>query len=184
MQTISITPEHYEFVAQYAPKQDIGGFSNLSAHDLNKATRHDYQITGVLGELSWYLFRYGNYNKLQALLDQKHQELRPLHKGDGGLDDIITYNGYTRKIDIKSSHVTDIDKISHLNLVIPEREFHTNMIYVCAFTVGPNRTQVEEVVLAGWCVNEDVHKRWRYDPHKYCVPVPELRKLEVLQKIL
>lgn len=184
MEIIQITQEHRDFIAQYAPNQDIGGFSNLSTHDLGKATRHDFQLTGIAGELAWYLYRYGTYDKLKKLLDQKFAELRPQRKGDNGLDDIITHNGTTRYVDIKSSHVTNHDKISRLNLVIPEREFHQQMIYVCAFTVGQDRSNVEEVVLAGWCANEHVHKRWKYDPNKYCVPVDELRDLTILKKIL
>ena len=153
MEVIKITQEHRDFVAEYAPKQTIGGFSNLSKDDLSKATRHDYQITGIMGELAFALYRYGNYDKLKALLDQKYRELRPARKGDNGLDDIITHNSTTRYIDIKSSHVSNIDKIMHLNLVVPEREYHQKMIYVAAFTIGNNRQEVKEVVLAGWPVN-------------------------------
>src|SRR5271157_1159154 len=116
METITITQEHRDFIAQYAPNQDIGGFSNLSKQDLGKATRHDFQLTGIAGELGFYLYRYGNYDKLKSLLDQKFVELRPARKGDDGLDDIITHNGTTRYIDIKSSHVVNKDKIPYLNL--------------------------------------------------------------------
>lgn len=184
METIEIIEAYRPFVEEYAEKQTIGGFSNLAPTDLGKASRLDYQKTALYGELAWALYRYGNYEKLQALLDQKFAELRPQRKGDEGLDDIITHNGTTRYIDIKSSHVSDPDKIPFLNLVIPEREFHQKMIYVCAFTVGPDRSHVEEVVLAGWCANEHVHKRWKYDPNKYCVPVDDLRDLAILKKIL
>lgn len=184
METIKITQEHRDFVTKYAPGQDIGGFSNLASKDLGKASRLDFQYTGIYGELAWYLYRYGNYDKLKNLLEYKFAILRPTKKGDNGFDDEITHNGMTRFIDIKSSHVKDINKITNLNLVIPEREYHEKMIYVCAFTIGPNRERVEEVILAGWCANEQVTKKWFYDPSKYCVPISDLRKLLALKKIL
>lgn len=184
MELVNLSQEHRDLVANYAPKYTLGGYSNLSKDDLNKATRHDFQLGGIAAEVGWYLYRYGNYDKLQKLLDFKYEYLRPLRKGDDGLDDSITHNGNTRKIDIKSSHTVDIDRIQYLNLVIPEREFHQQMIYVAAFTIGPSRENIQQVALAGWCGSEDVHKRWKYDPKKYCVPVNELRNLEVLKKIL
>lgn len=187
MEVIKISQEHKDFVLKYAPGQDIGGFSNLSSTDLKKSSRLGFQYTGIYGELAWYIYRYGSYGKLAELLDYKFQNLRPNKKGDGGLDDQVTHNGLTRLIDIKSSHVTDIDKLPRLNLVIPEREYHQNMIYVGAFTVGPStsdRLDVTEVVLAGWCANEHVTDRWGIDPDKYAVKVPDLKNLEALKKIL
>ena len=184
MEVIKITQEHRDFVSNYAPGQDIGGFSNLASKDLNKATRLDFQYTGIYGELAWYIYRYGSYDKLKNLLEYKFNVLRPNKKGDNGFDDEVTHNGLTRFIDVKSSHVGDVEKIQRLNLVIPEREYHDHMIYVCAFTAGKSRENVDEVVLAGWCANEHVNKRWFYDPSKYCVPVSDLRKLSALKKIL
>lgn len=186
MEVIKITQEHRDFVAQYAPNQDIGGFSNLSKEDLKKASRLGFQHTGVLCEVGWNLFRYGNLNKLQELLDFKFANLRPTGKGDEGYDDEITHNGFTRRIDIKGSHITNKDWMSKLNLVIPEREYHEKMIYVCAFTVGQSaedRLNVEEVILAGWVPNEQVKERWRVDPKKYAVQVPNLRDLSSLKKV-
>ena len=179
-----ITSEHRDFVARYAPGQDIGGFSNLSKNDLSKASRLDFQYTGIYGELAWYLYRYGNLDKLQNLLEQKFRELRPQRKGDDGLDDIVTHNGKTRNIDIKSSYVPNVDKIQYLNLVVPEREYHPDMIYVGAFTVGSDRRNIDQVMLAGWCANEHITRRWKVDPKKFCVSVQDLRDLSVLKKIL
>jgi hypothetical protein len=184
MEIINIQPEHLQFIEKYAPQQDIGGFSNLATADLSKATRLDYQLTGIAGELAWYLYRYHSLEKLGKLLDFKFETLRPTRKGDDGYDDKITHNSKTRLVDIKTSHVVDEKKIPRLNLVIPEREFHKDMIYVCAFSVGKTRREIEKVILAGWCANEHVTKRWAYDPNKYCVPVEDLRNLDILKKIL
>jgi hypothetical protein len=181
---INIESEKFDTIKKYAELQTIGGFSNLANNDLQKASRYDFQITGLSGEIAWYLYRYGSVDKLINLLDYKYQTLRPKNKGDDGHDDIITHNGTSRKVDVKTSHVMDENKISYLNLVIPEREYHTNMIYIAAFAVGVSRDQVKKVILAGWAANEHIQKRWKYDPKKYCVPVSELKKLEVLKKIL
>jgi hypothetical protein len=186
MEVIPITQEHRDFVLKYGPNQDIGGFSNLGKEDLKKSSRLGFQYTGLFAELGWALYRYGNLDKLQKLLDFKFATLRPSGKGDEGYDDEITHNNFTRKIDIKGSHITNKDWISKLNLVIPEREYHEKMIYVCAFTIGlsaEDRLNVDEVVLAGWVSNEKVVERWRVDPKKYAVRVPDLRDLSVLRKI-
>ena len=64
MEEVEITKEHQDFVVPYAKGRDLGGFSNLGKNDLQKSTRLDFQYTGLYGELAWYLFRYGNYEKL------------------------------------------------------------------------------------------------------------------------
>lgn len=184
---IKITQEHKEFVEKYAPGQDIGGFSNLSSDDLKKSSRLGFQYTGIYGELAWYIYRYGSYDKLGELLEFKINNLRPTKQGDGGFDDQVTYKNLTRLIDIKSTHVSDKFWIPKLNLVIPEREFHEKMIYIGAFTIGKDsndRLNIDEVLLAGWCANEHVSARWTKDPKKYAVRVPDLKNLDLLKKIL
>jgi hypothetical protein len=184
MQTIKMTEENKEFVKVYAEKQTIGGFSNLSKTDLQKNSRLQYQMTGVYGELAFYTYRYGSTDKLKSILDYKFENLRPKNTGDGGMDDIVEIDGVKKLIDIKTSHVTDLNKIQYLNLIIPPREFHPNSIYVCAFTVGADRLNVDQVVLAGWCWSEDVKKKWPIDPVKFCVPFKDLRDIKELEKIL
>lgn len=177
---VVLNKEHLSFVDSRAPSLDIGGFSNLKKKDLTKASRLDYQYTGLYGELAWYLHRYGDYNKFQHILDYKLEICRKNNIGDSGYDDSITHNNKTRYLDIKSTHVDNEVRINNLNLVIPPREFHDNMIYICAFTVGKTRRAVDKVVLTGWCINEDVHKKWEYDKTKFCVPVRELRDIKEL----
>lgn len=179
---IDIKPEHKKIVDEYAPKQTIGGLTNLSNHDISKATRQDFQYTGIYGEIAWHLFRYKNLDKLIETLDTKYKELRPKRKGDDGIDDLLTFRGLTRKIDIKSTHCSN-DDIERLNLIVPNREYHENTIYIAAYTIGKSRQNVEKVILAGWANNERVVKIWRLDePNKRCVPVPELRKMSLLEK--
>jgi hypothetical protein len=178
---ISITEEHKKFIDIYAEKQTIGGFSNLASKDLSKASRNDYQKTGVAGEISWFLFRENKIDRLKEILDFKFKILRPQNKGDNGFDDQITSNGKTRYVDIKTSYTEDEERIKYLNLVIPEREFHQNMIYVCAFTIGESRININKVILAGWAITEDVHKKWKYDAAKWCVPVSDLRDMKELE---
>jgi len=180
MKKIELKNKYNDFINEYAKKQTIGGYSNLSKLDLEKASRLEFQFTAVQGELSWYIYRYGNYDKLKDLLDHKFQTLRPASKGDGGFDDSITHNNKTRLVDIKTSHCESVERIKYLNLIIPQREFHKNMIYVCAFSIGKSRDDVDSVILAGWCINEDIHRRWAYDNSKYCVPVNELRDMAEL----
>lgn len=177
---IEIPKECKAFLGEFAEKQTIGGFSNLAKEDLAKASRLDFQFTGIQGELSWYIHRYNSINKLKDLLDYKFANLRPANKGDGGFDDSITYNNKTRLVDIKTSHCESIDRIKRLNLIVPAREYHEHMIYVCAFSIGKTRQDVDKVVLAGWCINEDIHRKWAYDNNKWCVPVSELRDMKEL----
>lgn len=181
---IPISKQDLEFVCKYAERQTIGGYSNLSKSDLSKASRNEFQWTGISAESAWYTYRYGNYDKLRELLDFKFNNLRPQRKGDGGFDDSITYNDKTRLIDIKASHIENTKRIQYLNLIIPRREFHLNSIYLCAFTVGKTRTEIEKVILQGWVFNEDVHKKWPIDPNKFCVPVKELRPMEEMEQYL
>jgi hypothetical protein len=181
---IPFTKEHLEFAKVYAEKQTIGGFSNLASSDLKKASRYAFQITGVLSEAAFYIYRYGSIDKLKSLLDLKFETLRPAKKGDGGFDDSVVIDKKTRLIDIKGSHAEDRDRIKRLNLVIPEREFHQNMIYVCAFTVGKSRETPDSAVLQGWVFNEEISKRWYYDQRKYCVAVPDLRDMKEFDRYI
>lgn len=176
--------EHMDFIQKYAKKQTIGGLSNLSNFDLKKASRESFQITGVAGEVSWYLYRYGNIDKLKSMLDYKFETLRPERKGDDGFDDSITYNNKTRFVDIKTSHTIDEDRIKYLNLIIPKREWHQNMIYIAAFTVGKDRENIDKVVLAGWKFNEYIHKKWSYDENKLCVPFSDLSDMKDLNEYI
>jgi hypothetical protein len=177
---VPLGKEYFKLIESRAPSLDIGGFSNLDKKDLSKASRLDYQYTGLYGELAWYLYRYGNPHKFVDVLDDKFAKLRPQNKGDNGFDDSITHNNKTRLLDVKSTYVENKERIKYLNLVIPQREFHNNMIYVCAFTVGKDRRNIDEVVLAGWCIDEDVHKKWKYDNSKFCVPIKDLRDIKEL----
>lgn len=184
MISVEIGKKYSDFIERYAEFQTIGGYSNLDKSDLKKASRNDFQRTGVVGEVAFYLHRYGSIDKLKELLDLKFETLRPTKKGDGGFDDSITFNNKTRLVDIKTSHVEHQDKIKFLNLVIPQKEFHPNMIYVCAFSIGPSRKEVNSVILAGWEINECINKRWKYDDSKWCVPVSDLRPMEELEKYI
>lgn len=182
MEIIEITDKHRKVVAEYAPKQTIGGLTNLSSFDIAKATRQDFQYTGIYGEIAWHEFRYGNLEKLIETLDLKFKELRPLRKGDDGIDDLLTFRNVTKKIDIKTTHWKTED-INHLNLIVPKREYHENTIYVAAYTVGGNRQAPDKIILAGWANNERVTKIWRTDePDKKCVPVSELRNISLLKQ--
>ena len=71
MISIALNQEHIKFIEGRAPSLDIGGFSNLKKNDLSKASRLDYQYTGLYGELAWYMYRYGNYEKFKNILDFK-----------------------------------------------------------------------------------------------------------------
>ena len=184
MKTVLIDQKYRQFIEEYAQFQTKGGFSNLKSKDLNKASRYDYQLGGVSCEVGWFLYRYGSIDPLKKNLDFKREHFDKTGKGDGGFDDSITANGKTRLIDIKSSHCESEDRIPFLNLVIPPREMHKNMIYVAAFSIGKDRKNIDKVVLQGWCINEDVHKKWPYDNIKWCVPVKELRPMEELEKYL
>lgn len=182
MEIIEMKQEYRTLVEEYAPKQTIGGLTNLNSHDIAKATRQDFQYTGIYGEIAWHVFRYGKLDKLRETLDQKFKELRPKRKGDDGIDDLLTFRNITKKIDIKATHWRD-DNIDHLNLIVPKREYHENTIYVAAYTVGGDRQDPEKIILAGWANNERVTKIWRQDePDKKCVPVSELRDMSLLKK--
>ncbi len=180
--TIDITPEQRALVSKYAIKQTLGGLSNLPRSDLAKASREHFQYTGLYGESAWHLFRYGNLDNLVKTLDYKNAELAPQRKGDGGWDDEITFRGITRQVDIKTSHSSS-EYIDNLNLIVPKREYHSDTLYVLAFTIGKDRTNPDKTILAGWAPNEAVTKVWRAsEPDKLCVPVTELRNLQYLRK--
>lgn len=184
MIVIPVDQEIKDLVEQYSPQQDLGGFSNLKKADLSKASRLEFQFTGLYGEAAWYRYHYNNLEPLKQLLDQKNLEYQNSKKGDNGKDDVITVKGITRYLDVKTTHVDDINKIKRLNLVIPPRELHSQQVYVAAFTVGStkDRDSVTDVVLAGWCLTEDVKERWVYDPVKWAVKVPALRNVKSLIK--
>lgn len=184
MISIQLNDEHRKIIADRAPSLDIGGFSNLASNDLGKATREDFQITGIAGELAWYLFRHGNESKFIETFDHKANTIVPKGKGDNGFDDSITFNNKTRFVDIKSSHVENEDKIQYLNLVIPQREYHNNMIYICAFTVGKDRRNVDRVILAGWETSEYITDRWKYDNNKFAVQTKNLRPMKELDRFI
>lgn len=182
MVKIKITQDIKDFVAKFAEKQNIGGFSNLKKFDLNKASRLDFQYTGLYGEAAWYLWRHGSIDKLETLLLEKETEFKNTKKGDNGLDAIINFNGVDKQVDIKSSYVDKEEKINTLNLVVPEREYHDDQIYVGAFTIGKSRKDIDEVVLKGWCLTEDIKDRWHYDRSKYAVKSKDLKDMDLLKK--
>ncbi|SRR5258706_7899211 len=182
MVKIIITPEIRSLVHEYAPKQTIGGYSNLKRFDINKSTRLDFQYTGLYGEAAWYSYRYNSIQKLKELMDRKNEHFAATRKGDDGFDDQIVFCGEQRLLDIKSTHVDTEEKIAKLNLVIPPRELHPKMIYVAAFTIGTDRQTVQEVMLTGWCRTEDVKDKWHYDRDKFAVKVANLKPTEDLRK--
>ena len=184
MISINIDKSYSDFIAEYANKFNLGGFSNLKSADLNKASREDFQYGGIAAEIGWYLHRYGSIEKLKDIMSYKFEVLKPQRLGDGGFDDKLNYENQDRFLDVKSSHVTDESKIQYLNLIIAPREYHKNMIYVAAFTVGVDRRNITKVILAGWAPTEDIKEKWRYDPIKYCVPVKKLRDMELLNKFI
>ena len=182
MEIIKVTDKHREIVNEFAPKQTIGGISRLQSHDLAKASRQDFQYTGIYGEIAWHEFRYGNTDKLIETLKLKFETLRPLRKGDDGIDDLLHFRNITKKIDVKTTHWKD-DEIGRLNLIVPKREYHENTIYVAAYAIGDSRQSPDHIILAGWANNERVIQIWRDDePDKRCVPVSELRKMNVLKQ--
>jgi hypothetical protein len=184
MIVIDVKNKYNEFIEKYSKKLDLGGFSNLAKSDLNKASRESFQKTGLFGELAHFIYRYGSIEKLESNLDKKLEHYYKSGKGDAGKDDEITFNNKTRYIDVKTSHITDKAKIQYLNLIVPQREMHENMIYICAFAFGKDRENVEEVILSGWCINEDIVERWKYDQSKWCMPVRKLRDMGELEKYL
>src|SRR5665213_991596 len=106
METIIIKQEHKDFVAKYAPNQDVGGFSNLSSSDLQKSSRLGFQHTGIWGEVGFHLFAHNSIEQLGKMLAAKVEHYHKTGQGDGGFDDKITHNGKTRLIDIKTTHIT------------------------------------------------------------------------------
>jgi hypothetical protein len=178
---INVKNKYADFLSEYSKKLDLGGFSNLASDDLSKASRHDFQTTGLIGEAAFFEYRYGSINKLKSNLDQKLEHYYRTGKGDNGFDDSITYKEKTRFVDVKTSHTENEEKIQYLNLVVPQREMHKNMIYVAAFTIGKSRTDIDDVILAGFSFNEDITKRWKYDDTKWCVPVKDLRDMKKLE---
>lgn len=179
---VEIDDKYRGIIEKYANEFNIGGYSNLGKADLSKSSRLGYQFTGLFAELGWRLFRGSSIDDFVSMLEYKVQVCKPNKIGDDGYDDHITHNNFTRKVDVKGTHVTDIDKIQYLNLIIPEREFHKNMIYVGAFTYGSTRENVTKVYLAGWTISECITKRWGYDEKKFCVPVRDLRDINRLKK--
>jgi len=184
MKKIVITNEHKQIVKEYAPGLDIGGFSNLSKADLNKSSRLEYQYTGLYGELAWYIYRYGEVgvDKFIATQTVKNSTIKP-GQGDGGYDDRIQFD-ISRLIDVKASHVIEESKIQYLNLVIPPRELHNDSLYIAAFTIGKDRINVDEVVLAGYVLSENVKDKWKYDNYKFAVAVKNLSNLDELNEKL
>lgn len=184
MITVQIDPKYLPLVENYAAKLDLGGRSNLSSSDLGKATRNEFQYTGLFGEIAYRQWLYGHADDLFPLLNDKLAHYEKTSQGDNGRDDEITYNGFTRFVDVKSSHTNDIRRIKNLNLIVPENEFHEKQIYIAAFTLGSSRIKIDQVILAGFCYSEDLWRKWPIDRSKFCVPVTELRDMERLKEKL
>jgi hypothetical protein len=181
MKIINVTDEMKAFVAEMAPRDDLGGFSNLKKSDLAKASRLDFQYTGLFGEVAWYVWHYGDtketYDKLRTLKDRKYDTYVKTGKGDDGEDDTLTLgDGTALLVDVKTTHTNSLAKIPSLNLVIPPRELHDRAFYVAAFTVADEnqRRTPKLVALAGWVRTNDVSKRWTIDPNKWAVKVTAL----------
>lgn len=179
---IDIPNEYRSLIAKYANEFNLGGYSNLNKDDLAKSSRLGYQYTGLAAELAFVLFRGRSIEDFEQMLQYKVDVLKPQRLGDNGYDDHITFNGFTRQVDVKGTHILSEDKIPYLNLIIPEREYHNNMIYVAAFPCGKTREDVSHVFLAGWEITEKIVERWYLDDRKFCVPVPKLRDIERLKK--
>ena len=184
MISINIPSKYNTFIQEYSKKLTLNGFSNLNSNDLSKASRGDFQKTGLFGEIAFKIYKSGDATDLKNLIDKKLEHYNKTGKGDDGFDDSITYKGITRLVDVKTSHTDNENRINTLNLVIPEREKHSNMIYVCAFTIGKTRIDIDKVVLAGWCYTHDIKKRWTIDVNKWAVPVKELRPMSELEKYI
>jgi hypothetical protein len=184
MITVEIDKQYSDFIYKYADKLTLNGFSNLSSSDLKKASRNEYQYTGLYGEVAWNVYRFGSIELMQNRLDIKIDNYYKTGQGDGGFDDCIEHKGKKRNLDIKTSHCNDSERIKYLNLIIPQREWHEQMIYIAAFSVGKDRKNVDKVILAGWCITEDIHKKWSFDNTKWCVPVTELRDMKDLDKYI
>lgn len=169
-----------DLVKEYAPKFDLGGRSNLSALDLAKASREDYQYTGLFGELAWYRHRYGEpgIQKWKEWADFKLNR----GTGDNGEDDNITFRGTARLLDVKTSWAASIERVKQLCCVVAPKELHDNMVYVQAFAIGSERQKINDVVLAGWCLNEDLKEPWYFDKSKFAVRFERLTPPENLTK--
>lgn len=183
---IKIDKKYNSFIEEYSKKLTLNGFSNLSKNDLAKNSRTDYQKTGLFGEAAFFIYRYGNIDKLKINLDNKLEHYFKSGEGDAGKDDQINYNGKIRYIDVKSSHCQDEERIKYLNLIIPEREIHRDqkMIFIAAFTIGEERSNIDRVVLAGWVYGEDVLDRWSIDKSKWAVKVRNLTDMNELNKFI
>ena len=85
--------------------------------------------------------RWGAFNKLRAETSLALRGiLESLESDDRQLD------SESRKLRDFYRTAMDEEKIEKLNLVVPIREYHQNMIYVGAFTVGPTRKEVKKLV--------------------------------------
>lgn len=191
MKIIQVTDHMKKFVASMAPRDDLGGYSNLNKNDLGKASRLDFQYTGLFGEIAWWTWKYGDvpetYERLRKLKDRKYDTYVKTGKGDDGEDDTFTLvDGTTLLVDVKTTHTTSLDKVQTLNLVIPPRELHAQSVYVAAFTIASSsqRQSPEAVAFPGWVRTCDVSKRWTIDPKKWAVRVPDLFPFKKLNQFL
>lgn len=184
MIVVQVDDELQTLVSEQAPRFNIGGMSNLNSTDLAKADRGDFQYTGLYGEAAWFRHRYGadGLAMLRRQLDFKYENYTNTGKGDNGEDDRITFRGTPRFLDVKTTHIKSVSDVARMNLVVAPREMHPNMVYVAAFAVGPNRQNATEVVIAGWCLNEDLKDKFFLDPVKFAMKVPKLTPIENLSK--
>ena len=185
MITVQIDPKYLPLVENYAAKLDLGGRSNLSSSD--SSARQLVMSSNIRVSLVKSPIVSGYMDTPMIFFHSSMYKLAHYEKtgqGDNGRDDEITYNGFTRFVDVKSSHTNDIRRIKNLNLIVPENEFHEKQIYIAAFTLGSSRIKIDQVILAGFCYSEDLWRKWPIDRSKFCVPVTELRDMERLKKKL
>lgn len=152
MSLLKVTPQTRKLVEANAQKTCLGGVSRIfQGEERQERLWHD-QLTGHLGEAALCKLITGN---LEAYL-RRYEVGRREREGDGGWD--LEHEG--RKYDVKTSYVTDpIGALKTHHLIVREKEWHPEVIYVLALT---DHTYVK---IAGWVKGAFIKQLG--DPHRF-----------------
>lgn len=186
MINIAINENHRKLADIFAPQLNKGGHSNVPKKFSKSSSRLEQQYIGLYGEMAWFLYRDGDLDRFKNIMEAKIE----IGKGDNGIDDTITKNNYTRKVDIKATYSISLDdfndriKNENINLLVPEREYRKDTIYVSACSIGKDKRNIENVIIYGWTINEKLNNKWKYSKDIYCVKPNDLFGAEKLKEIL
>jgi hypothetical protein len=178
---VKFDEDEMESIMSNAQKATMYGGSQIRSASSRQATCGDDQIAGQLGELALHKFFYGKdgFKYYQQSRDKRNANPK---KGDGGRD---LFDGEKHlDADVKCTRLQYGAKAIRYNMVVPEKEFYKDWVYIAAFCgkTDESTDKNDAVILAGWIYASDIEELRdfkTYGKRHYC-GVNELRPMSEL----